>query len=90
MAGMNRRDLVLIASRIIALYLLIPTLLQLLLMPFDLLLMHRMLGGSSWGAQMARAYNHALPGELFTDAVKLILAWLFWKCGPMIERLFSE
>jgi hypothetical protein len=39
---------------------------------------------------MARAYNHALPGELFTDAVKLILAWLFWKCGPMIERLFSE
>jgi hypothetical protein len=88
---MNRRDLVFVASRLIALYLLIPTLLQLLSFPFDFYLMHSIGRGTFPGSkELVHFYGHALPGELLTDTVKLIIGWRFWKCSPVVERLFSE
>jgi len=88
---MNRRDLVFVASRVVALYLLIPTLLYLLSSPFEFYSMHSIGRGTFPGSdQMVRSYGHVLWGGLLTDAVKLIIGWRFWKCSPTIERLFSE
>jgi len=91
MAGMSRRDLVFVASRLIALYLLIPTVLELLSLPFNFWIMRDVGAGAFPGSdQLVRVLKNAHPGELLTDFVKLIVAWLFWKCGPGVERLFSE
>ena len=87
--GMNRRDLVLVASRLIALYLLIPALLDLLTLPLTFFWIHD-IGAVGIGGEITHALRRAIPGELVTDVAKVAIGWAFWKCGPNVERLFSE
>lgn len=83
---MSRRDLVFVVCRAIALFLLIPALLTLLSLPYEIY-MARELSNSFMSKSMHPRLG--LTQTILGVAARLAVGWLFWRCGPMIEKLFA-
>ena len=95
MGGVNRREIVLLVSRAIAVLQFIDALLATVFsLPTVILLSFRAL---TLRAQVPDSFRQRLdlmqeaqmPLLLAKIAVQFFLAWLFWNCGPFIERLLA-
>ncbi len=86
---MSRREIVLLVSRAIALLQIIPALIsfftnlpeQLFVLSQSTRLQSSLPGHISWLPEMGFIHTFVRL------AVSLLIALLFWQCGPMIERL---
>jgi hypothetical protein len=83
---MSRRDLVFVLCRAIALFLSIPTLLSILTLPYEIFLALKV--SDIWpNAHLQQRFG--LIELILGIAAKSAIGFMFWRCGPIIEKLFA-
>jgi hypothetical protein len=87
MAGMSRRDLVFVLCRAIALFLLIPALLSILTLPYEIFIARHL---SEVFPNKNLHERFALIEIVLGSVARLAIGFMFWRCGPMIEKLFAS
>ena len=89
---MSRREVVLLVSRAIAILTIIPALVELLIsLPYRMFTIYQQM--NLQGRYPSHSVINQLPWTLLMVSLPhiialLIIAIFFWRCGPMIERVF--
>lgn len=92
---MSKRDAILLASRAIAILQLLTAAIEITYLPDRLYSLSRYTRLVATGAAPEAAldlwhqYRLDVALLLFRFVMLMIFAWIFWSCGPRIERLLS-